>query len=606
MRRRSRPPLSGPSNSTTKPSLWRRLPLFNIAALLVFLTAGVLLFDSQIGSNLIRTEAGAIAPEGTGTGEGKHKHKTAKTEAEGQLSEKDKAKLEKKQAKQEIKEDRKEIDAYFDAQDIVPYFSFDFLPQEWDYIHKDARRFAECSMTDGMTDKTWKGVAVHLKGSAGSFQGPDAKPGLSISMNKYKGAERWHGCLKWHLNNGAQDNSFLNEQMSCEMARMAGVPASRCAHAIVKWQGRDLGLFVFKEAFDNDFLSHFFKNVKGDLYDGGFVADVRPDMEKDEGDRENRENIKELIAACQEGNLQKRWERLEKIVDIHEYISFTAIEAITCHWDGYNFNRNNYRLYFDADTGKAVFLLHGTDQTFGDANFPITRDPGAMVGQAVMSNPAWKQEYHDRVEEIYTKILKPIDWPAHVVEVGQKVKAALEKKNPQWAKDYEPRINEARDRVANRIAGIAKQLGDMPKPFRFDQNGVAKIDSEGWRQEGSAASIDAAVVDGKPCFHVRADGETTGSWRKTLTLTPGKYRLVARLRTQGVAASQSTSGEGAGLRISGGTRNGQNSAGGDTPWKEVAFQFDAPGGDVILVAELRASKGEAWFERDSFRLETVK
>jgi len=574
-----------------------------VTAALILLGVGVTLFGPHFSSSLMRSDADAASATDHGGvqagGDEKHKHKTAKTDAE-------KAKEEKKQAKNEVKEDRKEIDAYFDAQDIMPYFSFDFIPQEWDYIHKDARRFAECTMTDGMTDKVWKGVAVHLKGSAGSFQGPDQKPGLSVSMYKYRGAERWHGCLKWHLNNGAQDNSFLNEQMSCEMARMAGVPASRCAHALVKWQGRDLGLYVFKEAFDNDFLSHFFKNVKGDLYDGGFVADIRMDMEKDEGDRENRENIKELMAACQEGDPKKRWERLEKIVDINEYISFTAIEAITCHWDGYNFNRNNYRLYFDADTGKAVFFLHGTDQTFGDPNFPITRDPGAMVGQAVMSNPVWKQAYHDRVEEIYNKILKPIDWPAHVEEVGQKVKAALEKKNPQWAKDYEPRIHEARDRVASRIAMIGKQLGDIPKAFKFDQNGVAKIDSENWRQEGSAAAIDAAVVDGKPCFHIRADGESSGSWRKSISLTAGKYKLVARIRTSGVVASQSTSGEGAGIRISGGTRTGQNTAAGDTAWKDAVFQFDAPGGDVMLVAELRATKGEAWFDRDSFRLELVK
>ena len=65
---------------------------------------------------------------------------------------------------------------FFEAQDIVPYFSFDFDARGvGEYIHKDARRYAECTMTVGSGPQTWKGVAVKLKGSAGGFQGPDAK-----------------------------------------------------------------------------------------------------------------------------------------------------------------------------------------------------------------------------------------------------------------------------------------------------------------------------------------------------------------------------------------------------------------------------------------------
>ena len=500
--------------------------------------------------------------------------------------------------------DRELEDEFFDAQDQVPYFAFDFPPEEWDYIHKDPRRFAECTMTVDDDPKEWKGVAVKLKGSAGSFRGPDDKPGLSVSMNKYKPAERWHGFLKWHLNNGAQDGSFLNEQLSCEVARMAGVPASRCAHAMVRWQKRDLGLFVFKEAFDRDFLSKFFRNPDGDLYDGGFVAEIHPDMEKDQGDRERRDNVKELIAACQESDQKKRWERMEKILDVNEYISFTAIENITCHWDGYNYNRNNYRLYFDADTGKACFFIHGTDQTWGDANFAINRDSGSLVGQAVLSNPEWKQMYMERVEEIYKTVLKPIDWGARVTEIGAKTKTAIAKRNPGLANDFGNHINEARDRVVNRIAAIGKQLDAIPKPLRFDKDGIVQVSGDNWQQQGSGANFDTPVVDGKNTYHITANGESTGSWRKSMNLPAGKYKLLARVRTAGVAATQSSSGEGAGVRISGGNRTGQNGLSGDTDWRELSFQFDASG-DVTFVAELRGSKGEAWFDKESFRVQKI-
>ncbi len=504
-------------------------------------------------------------------------------------------------AKQE--KHHKTIDAFY-ADAVIPTLSFDFSGEEWENLRKDARRYAECTMSEE-GGKVYSNVAVKLKGSAGSFQGPDGKPGLTLSLDKYKGADRFYGQKKFHLNNCAQDGTCLMEMIAGEMARKCGVPASRCTHAFVKWQGRDLGLYVVKEAFTKDFLGKFFKEVDGDLYDGGFVHEIDESLEKDQGDPKNKENIKQLVAACREPDPTKRLAALDKILHIEAFTTYAALESILTHWDGYDFNRNNYRFYQDPKTGKFVFFLHGMDQTFGDPNAPAVRDCGAMVGQALFSLPGMRQKYADRVKLIYEQVLKPIDWPARVTEAGGKVKAALAKKNPQWAKDYDGKINEARARVEQRIAAIGKQLGDMPKPLAFSPQGIAKIEPKGWRVEGTAAQMDEANLDGRPVFRIRADGDTTASWRKSLPLEPGKYRFEARIRTAGLQSAQGPSGEGVGLRISGGTRVGQNALSGDTPWKTVAFNFDAPGGDVILVAELRATKGEAWFDKDSFQIVRV-
>ena len=143
----------------------------------------------------------------------------------------------------------KHADAFF-AGPIV-HLGFTFKPEEWENLKKDNRRYAECNMIETAPDgkKTeYKDVAVKLKGAAGSFQGPDQKPGLTVSLHKYKGAERYHGMEKFHLNNGAQDGSLLNEFIGGEMSRAAGVPASRCTHTIVKWNGRDMGSIFSRRA----------------------------------------------------------------------------------------------------------------------------------------------------------------------------------------------------------------------------------------------------------------------------------------------------------------------------------------------------------------------
>jgi spore coat protein H len=487
----------------------------------------------------------------------------------------------------------------------VVHLEFQFEKDEYENLKKDNRRYAECTVIETAPDgkkTTYEHIAVKLKGAAGSFQGPDGKPGLTVSTDKYKGGDRFHGMEKFHLNNGAQDGSLLNELVGGEWCRAAGVPASRCTHVLVKWNGRDLGLYLFKEGFTKDFLSYFYEKNNGSLYDGHFIAEVDGNLEKQQGDPKDTSDLKALAAACKEGDQKVRWQKIYERLDVDEFLRALAMETFTCHWDGYNFNRNNYRIYFDPKTGKANFFCHGMDQLFGDANWPIMRDPGSMVGQAVWSNPEWKAHYRKVAEAIYHKVLKERDWEARIAEQGQKVVDALAKVNPQAAKDYQGQINAARGRVAQRIASIGKQFGDMPKPFEW-QNGVAKLGAKNWRAEGAGGAVEA-VMDGQKCFHLRSDAGTS-SWRRPVALEPGRYRFEAQVKVANVDGGDQT-GEGAGLRISGSSRVGVNGLKGSSQWQKVAYEFDASGTEVILVAELRSPKGEAWFQAESLQLVKLK
>ncbi len=500
---------------------------------------------------------------------------------------------------------QKIADAFF-AGPIV-HLEFKFDPKEWENLKKDNRRYAECTMIETAPDgkKTeYKDVAVKLKGSAGSFQGPDQKPGLTVSLHKFKGAERFHGMEKFHLNNGAQDASLINEFIGGEMSRAAGVPASRCTHAIVKWNGRDMGLYLFKEGFTKDFLSYFYERTDGSLYDGHFIAEIDGALEKQQGgDKSDKHDLQELAAACKQGDPKVRWQKVAERLDVHEFLRFLAMEIFLSHWDGYNFNRNNYRVYFDSKTGKADFFIHGIDQVYGDANWPIVRDPGALVGQAVWSNPDWKAQYPGIAKEIYEKALKPVDWEARITEHGAKVKEALTRANPQWGKDYEGQIAAARARVNARLVSIGKQFGDMPKPIEWVNN-TYKLGPKQWNAQGGGA-LDEQTVDGQRCLHVRADNAAAASWRRSVALPPGRYRFEAVVKTAGVEGGDET-GEGAGLRISGGKRKGVNGLTGNAAWQKIGFEFDGTGAEANLVAEVRAAKGEAWFQIESLQIVKVK
>jgi spore coat protein CotH len=363
-------------------------------------------------------------------------------------------------------ENRKEIDAFFNGP--VPTLSFEIEPQQLERLKRDERKYVKATMNDG--DRMYKNVALKLKGSHGSFQHIGGKPGLTLNFDKFKGAKRYHGMKRFHLNNAVQDPTYLNELMSGEIARKAGVPASRCTHALVRLNDRDLGLYVLKEGYTEDFLAEFYRDTGGDLYEGG-PGDISEKTEKDQGDVKDTTDLKALIAACGEVDDTKRWEKLDAILDIEQFINYLAVENIVAHRDGYSYNRNNYRFYKDPATSKFSFILDGMDRTLAPADFALQRNVAGMVSRAVMHTARAKPMYLARVESVLNNVLKPIDWVARVEVVGNNVRDALAVEHADRAKKFEESIKIAKERVAARIRGVEKQLAAISKPVQFGEKG---------------------------------------------------------------------------------------------------------------------------------------
>ncbi len=478
---------------------------------------------------------------------------------------------------------------------LIPTIHFEIAEEEMKALQDDPRRYVEGRMTaDG---KVFKGVALKLKGASGSFQPVDQKPAWTVNLDKFKGGDRFHGLTKFHLNNAKEDPSFLHQVLCGEMARAAGVPAIRCTHALVKLNERDLGLYVLTEGYTKDFLAQHFKDPDGDLYESGFIKDIDEELTKDEGDKNDFRAIEQLIAASREGNDADRWQRLGKILDCDRFASFLAIEALLGVGDGYDFGKNNYRIYHDPVTKLLSFMPHGMDEPLGDVHFEIQRGPGSMVGRAFVGCAEGRALYRERVATIYEKVFAKRDWPGRAAAVAAKVNAAVAGRDAAFAKELAARMEAVRKTVGLRVQEIGAQLANMPEPLTFDKAGAARL-TKGWgARNEDGAKLEHFNGDGPACLRISAEGETQASWRAGAALAPGRYRFEARMKTVGIE------GDGAGLRISGRDPEGEWVRG-DSDWRAVKYEFDVSedGGEVVLVAELRAKKGEARFALDSMRL----
>jgi spore coat protein H len=485
------------------------------------------------------------------------------------------------------------------------YIDIQISDADIEALKKDNRKYVRATVVE--EEKAYTEVGLHLKGAAGSFRQVEEKPSFTLSFNQFNSDQRFHGLRKIHLNNSVQDGSYLNEIIAGELFRAANVPATRAVHALVDLNGKHLGLYVLKEGFTKDFLALYFKKANGNLYDMDPGREITEKLKKDMGDGpDDWSDLKALAAAAQEPDLVKRWEGLQKVLDVERFVSFLAMEVMTCHWDGYALGRNNFRIYYDRDSSKMLFFPHGTDQMFQNPTAPIRPQMPGLLAQNVLRIPRGRHLYRERFAMLFTNVLDLRVLSNRVDAIVAVVAPSLQNYDKALANEFRSQSVGLKDRITQRAKDIAKQLAqNEPKPLPFT-NDIARAFE--WRIENqpNIAKLGRTTdSEGRTVLHIFASTNSAGSWRSKILLEGGRYRFEGRARGSGIVAlKEDKKGDGAGLRIHGSQFARTNSVVGDAAWTKLAYEFDAasPDDEVELVCELRAQKGEVWFDADSLQL----
>ena len=312
-------------------------------------------------------------------------------------------------------------------------------------------------------------VALRPKGSAGSFRPFDDKPALTLNFSKHAPGQRFHGYSQLSLNNSVQDPSYLSEAVSRELFAAAGVPVPRADHVTVLINERDLGLYVLTEGWGKPFLRRHFKDVSGNLYDGGFLQDIDRDLDTNSGDhREDRSDLNRLREAVWESDPALRSKRLAEVLDIDRFLSFVALEIMTCHWDGYALNRNNYRLFHDVATDRMVFMPHGLDQMFGvmrsHPSSPIDPPMQGVVAQAILATPEGFTAYVQRIATLRASVFLEDRLTERVQELSRRIRPTLAAYGPDLAEEHDRHVAFLCQRINDRARSITEQLAPAASP----------------------------------------------------------------------------------------------------------------------------------------------
>jgi hypothetical protein len=496
----------------------------------------------------------------------------------------------------------------FFARGPLPHLRIEIAPPDLDKLRQNPRAYVPATVREtgrnGASDTVYEKVGVHLKGGAGSFRSVDDRPGLTLNFKLYAPEQTFHGLERFHLNNSVQDGTYMSENLGNALFRDAGVPAARVSYARAWINGRELGVMVLKEAFSDGFLKYFFDDPRGTLYEGPFCADIDAGVaERVNPQNKKPEKVKELIAASNEREPAARRRRLAAVLDVDKFLAFMAVESFTAHWDGYCSQCNNYRIYHDPKSDRLVFLPHGTDQLFSQSGFPLLLGRG-MVARAVTEDVEDRFRYLDKVAELRQKVFTPDNLARRLDEVSQRLAPLMAEVGAEAARQQKEQTESLRQRLLERVKNVDQQLAQTPRPLKF-ADGVATLAAAPWspQQGGGRAKVDRLQDGSKSMLHIRNEGgsECTASFRTTVLLTKGHYVLEVPCRTARVTAQEGPN-TGAGVRISGSQRSQRLT--GDTSWTPATFDIDVNEGsrEVVLVCELRATLGEAWFDLGGMKL----
>ena len=311
--------------------------------------------------------------------------------------------------------------------------------------------------------ETFKSVGIRKKGFIGSLD--NERPSLKIKLNHFDDGTRTIGGLdRLTLNNNKQDRSLASQYLSYHVFDQAGVPAPRCNLAVVTVNGRNLGVYSNVEAVKTQFLERAFGTATGAIFEGTLT-----DFFSDRLDRFDSKVNKEwskthgrkiLHKLCQvlEADGPTTTDQLDELVDLHEFVTFWAVESLIGFWDGYSGNQNNFFVY-TAEGAKIQFIPWGVDAAFSNRRFGFRGDGyKSVLGKGLLAN---RLNQDPDIREMYQFVLEVVldkawDEDALVADVDRIEALAGDHLHPRQ-EGLQESLNQVRRFIQNRRAEIEEE-----------------------------------------------------------------------------------------------------------------------------------------------------
>jgi hypothetical protein len=255
----------------------------------------------------------------------------------------------------------------------------DTLAWLYENVESDIEWHATFRFNNGTIDETVSNIGFRLRGNTSRYS---QKKSFKVSFNTYEPGRKFYGMEKMNLNGEHNDPSVIRSRLCWEWLRRLDVPASRSTHAEVYINGNYYGLYIIVEHVDEEFVESRFGNKDGNLYMCLWPADLaylgnNPDLYKLTSNgrlvyelKINEEyndysDLAHFIGVLNNTPADELACELEKVFNLDDYLKIMALDVITGNWDGYIYNKNNFYLYHNTETGRFEYIPYDLDNTIG-------------------------------------------------------------------------------------------------------------------------------------------------------------------------------------------------------------------------------------------------
>jgi spore coat protein CotH len=246
-------------------------------------------------------------------------------------------------------------------------------------LYNDKEYPANIKMTRAGVTKTVENVGFRLRGNTSRNS---RKKSFKVSINTYTAGKNFEGVEKINLNGEHNDPSISRAKICWDLFRDIGIPAPRSNHIELYINGLYRGLYMNVEQIDERFADFYFNNNSGNLYKCLWPADLsyigsNPDQYKymQDGrrvyelsrnkDMDDYSDLLNFIDILNNKTPEDFQTYLEPVFNVNSYLKNLVVEIMTGHWDAYSYNKNNYFLYHNQNTGEFEYIPYDTDNTFG-------------------------------------------------------------------------------------------------------------------------------------------------------------------------------------------------------------------------------------------------
>ncbi len=313
--------------------------------------------------------------------------------------------------------------------DVVPRIDITVAQADLDFIlepqnaESDTYFPARFIFNNGSVLDTIENVGFRLRGNTSRYS---AKKSFKVSFNKFESGRKYHGVEKLNINGEHNDPSIIRSKICWDLLRDIGIPAPRANHVEMYVNGAYKGLYINVEHIDEEFIDTRFGNNDGNLYKCLYPSTLEylgenQDLYKGAGyelkineEEDDFSDLVELTRILNTTAVQDLPCELEKVFNVDSYLKAIAFDILTGNWDGPIYNKNNFYLYKNEDTGQFEYIPFDLDNTFGIDWFGIDwaiRNiyNWAFTGEArpiytkILAVPMYKDRFSFYMNEILTK-----------------------------------------------------------------------------------------------------------------------------------------------------------------------------------------------------------